>query len=210
MREVSPTRSRAYRLLSCLFDYPEKASTRDNLRTITKQGIVDDFRVLGNTSIVEGIGNLITLLDETRLKDLQVEYVRLFDYRPKCPPYEGAYRSEPKRNLIMIELIRLYDENGMECSQGFLPDHISVELDLLRFLTSNEADSSDQKNSGKMAITMQREKEFMNEHLLIWVPDFCSCLNENAALPFFNSLAMVTRDFVLEDAKYIDSLVGNL
>jgi len=207
VNEISSIRSQVYKILPHLFCYPEKPDI-SGATVLTNQNEMEDFKALGDTSVVPGIVDLLALLEKAKLEDLQVEYCGLFDYRPKCPPYEGAHRDIPKRNLIMVDLVRLYDKEGIVCPSTF-PDHISAELAFMHFLSFNEASSSG-NNPEKMAAILHTEKEFMDEHLLKWVPDFCDCLNKNAELPFFTSLAMLTKEFILQDAEYIDSLLGEL
>ena len=207
MNKVSFSGRLAYRLLSRLFFYPEKPSKDPT--ALTGQKVTEDLQTLGNASSVGKIGSLITLLEKARLEDLQLEYVALFDYRPTCPPYEGAFRDDIKRGDILIDLTKFYKKEGTDCSSTFFPDHISVELTFMHLLIFNEASFSD-NNPEKMAAVLQTEKEFMDEHLLKWVPDFCDCINKNAELPFFTSLAMLTKEFILQDAEYIDSLLREL
>ena len=139
------------------------------------------------------------------MEDLQVEYVRLFDYGAQYPPYESSHRTDIERNHSLQALSKFYRKPGVECSASFDPDHISVELEFMRFLAHLEGGPSESGN-GRKEVCLQYEKGFMENHLSRWLPDFCRCLHEKTDVPFFSALASLTKAFILEDSDYINAL----
>ena len=71
-----------------------------------------------------------------------------------------------------------------------LPDHISYELDFMRFLLE-EGD-------------IELAKEFFEEHILQWVPDFASDLKNESRLKFYRFVANFLDDFLEREKREFD------
>ncbi len=138
------------------------------------------FSELEHASVRERANELFHVIGTTDVEDLQVEYVRLFDYRPLCPPCESAYRKEGKGQDLMADLMAFYRDAGLECAGDFVPDHLSVEFEFMHFLTYQEGQSA-----GTQAETWQdRQRTFLEQHILAWIPAFCDHLREEAGPPY--------------------------
>ena len=68
-----------------------------------------------------------------------------------------------------------------------LPDHISYELDFMRFLLE-EGD-------------LELAREFFEEHILQWVPDFASDLKNESRLKFYRFVANFLDDFLEREKR---------
>jgi len=84
-----------------------------------------------------------------------------------------------------------------------LPDHISVELDLMANLAGHEAQGWEQNDLTRAANALAYQQDFMQEHLLRWVPLFCKKIIETADLAFYRGVARMTRDFLASEAEDI-------
>ena len=207
-------RSTTYKILSSFYTYPEK-QTLDEMNN-RNQEISTTFDALssqGNFISSRNIRGFFSSLDSFSLKEVQTEYVRLFDYRPLCPVYESSYVTEGRRNPAEVQLFveDCYNEFGLDSSQSYAepPDHIILELEFMHFLSFKEGEAFGNEDKGEKKYLMA-EKKFCENHLLRWVPNFCSRLNESSNLPFFQTLAVLTKDFILEDANHINTLCKNL
>lgn len=185
------------------FYYPED----DSDILVTGHNGIRDFRMLGDTSVTDRVDVLIASTTDVTLEQIQVEYVRLFDYRPKCPPYEAIYLKDLGRNSVINDLLSLYRGAGLKYSTTIVPDHISVELEFMHYLTYVEAENL-KGNSKELKTFLEYEKNFLNNHLKNWLPGFCDKLTETTRLPFFQSLAQLAKDFVLHDTDYVSSLLS--
>jgi len=54
---------------------------------------------------------------------------------------------------------------------------------------------------------LNKYKEYLNEHLLIWVPDFCDALTENKLSDFYKAIARLTKGFILLEEAVIEELL---
>ena len=104
------------------------------------------------------------------LEDFQVEYNRLFEVGsmggPPCPLFGGHW--ERDRMRVMEELIRFYNYFGLSLTPGQLPDHITVEMEFMHFLTFKEAEALQENREQDSYQRAQRD--FLDRHLGKWVP----------------------------------------
>lgn len=142
---------------------------------------------------------------EQELEDLQWEYSRLFigPYRLPCPPLESVYTS-PGRLMMQdayFEVQEYYREAGMIfAGDDIMPDHIGAELNFLAVLFQKMNDETEPKiHYADIA------RRFLCEHLVKWVPQFASDMEEAADSEFYRSLARATREFVLLAVDVVDA-----
>lgn len=168
-------RSLSYRLLSRLFTYPENEDWILN-------GTGEQLSCLLHLSCCDAIQPWLEELSDTlrraNLETLQVEYVRLFDYRPVSPPYESAYLQSGQKNQMVKNLKALYRKAGLQCQDEEGQDHVVVELEFIYYLYAQE-----EKNKAA-PLWQSIRSAFVDDHLLKWLPAFCETLQKNAAKPY--------------------------
>ncbi len=176
-------RAEIYRILSQLFFYPED-DFFDKLSDI-EDTVVDILRRnYGSEEFVKQFTEAIDELRKLPPQELQAEHTRLFiNSFPTlpCPPYESAYREMLLMGDYTEEVSRYYSLYNLEIPED-LPDHISYELDFMRFLLE-EGDES-------------LAKEFFEEHIIQWVPDFIEDLRGESRLKFYRFVADFLADFI--------------
>ena len=142
------------------------------------------------------------------LDDFQTEYNRLFEVGtmggPPCPLFGGLYDRDRMR--VMEELIRFYNYFGLGLAQGQLPDHITVELEFMHYLTHKEAEAH--QNGGDQESFRRAQKDFLDRHLGKWVPVLHQKLAECQPLPFFGGLVAWTEDFLGRERQYLKSILN--
>ncbi len=141
-------------------------------------------------------------------KAISVEFTKLFrgvkrHYSP-LPPYESLYRDESGRVFddITVDVLREYRRYGLELTSslsGEPPDHISFELEFMSFLCNREAEAWDKNDEDEALSFVQAQKEFLEEHLLAWLPSFRGKIREYDRLGLFHCLADLTEDWVSFD-----------
>lgn len=216
MKIINPfLRSATYKKLSLLYTYPENGAYKQLRKE--KQEIEKIFIEIAaeyDIALQDDIDILTSSLDTLSLQDIQIEYVRLFDYRPKCLIVESAniYRrdkfSDPESAAQVQDAVEdFYGKYGLNTGCWFKqpPDHILVELEFMHYLTHQEGvclegESDEVKNY------LRGEKEFLSEHLLNWGVDFCDCLKDSTCLPLYSSLAVLTKSLLLSEARYLQKL----
>jgi DMSO reductase family type II enzyme chaperone len=140
--------------------------------------------------------------------DFQAEYNRLFEVGtmggPPCPLFGGLY--ERDRMRVMEELIRFYNYFGLGLTQGQLPDHITVELEFMHYLTYKEAEAG--QKDGDLGSYQRAEKDFLDRHPGKWVPVLHQKLAKSQPLPFFGGLVAWTEDFLGRERQYLKSILN--
>ena len=126
-------------------------------------------------------------------------------------PYESCFREKrlkkgkPAKGLLMgkstREVIQFYRENELKTSEESkdLPDHIVLELNFMFTLweTGNHSEASQ---------ILQKEKRFLKEHIIHWVPALCEEICEKTKVPFYQGIAQMTREFIEMEESTFSSL----
>lgn len=81
--------------------------------------------------------------------------------------------------------VMLYEEMGL------LPDHISVELLFMSYLAEN----------GKLEL----QTHFLSEHIMQWVPQYCTDIADLALTTFYKEIAEITKNFILSDYEELQA-----
>ena len=183
-------RSQVYKQLYHFLHYP----TENTGISLARNGGMDCINELDDASITRNANALSTEIGKVNLQDLQVEYVRLFDYRPTCPPFESAYRNGIKRPQLMKDLVECYREAGIECAHSFALDHFSVEFEFMHYLSYREQNAEGRHRRE----WRDKEREFLDNHILKWVPSFCCQIMAVAQNPF-KLLSQIIDEFVQDE-----------
>jgi len=136
----------------------------------------------------------INTSSKAELKELLWEYTRLFigPYKLPCPPWESVYTS-PKHLMMQDsadQVLQLYREAGLSLeTPGIMPDHIGAELNFLALLLQKAQLETDDKEKFK-----ELTDNFLNNHILKWIPDFTRDMEDAAEDRFYKALARVTRN----------------
>ena len=104
-----------------------------------------------------------------------------------------------------------YRDAGLDTAQTFkdAPDHISAELEFMHYLIYKEIEAFANYEM-KMAIAfIQRQKSFLEDHLMAWVPEFAKSIIEHARNPFYPNLARATEMFLKENYKIVCTAVDS-
>ena len=153
---------------------------------------------LMSEGVPEALGDLretlerINLNSAEEMQDLLWDFTRLFigPYRLPCPPWESVYIS-PKRLLLQepSDAVRAaYDRVGVEVgSPSVLPDHVAAELNFMGILLEKI-----ETGSGEVDTYRQLSKDFREEHLRNWIPQFASDLENAAETSLYKALARST------------------
>ncbi|MDP2948441.1 MAG: molecular chaperone TorD family protein [Chloroflexota bacterium] len=203
--EESPTiaRSQVYRLLARSFAFPDEALYED----VTKgrwQEQVSQVLPQFPFELAAGGGAAVAF----PFAEFQAEYNRLFEVGtmggPPCPLFGGHH--ERDRMRVMEELIRFYNYFGLSMAAGQLPDHITVELEFMHYLTFKEAEARQQNR--EQDSYQRAQKDFLDRHLGKWVPVLRQKLFNFDPPPFFAELVTFTDEFVGRDRQYLKSILN--
>ncbi|MGQ9572066.1 MAG: molecular chaperone TorD family protein [Dehalococcoidia bacterium] len=139
--------------------------------------------------------------------EFQAEYNRLFEVGtlggPPCPLCGGHY--ERDRQRVMEELIRFYNYFGLSLRQGQLPDHISVELEFMHYLTFKEAEAL--RHNRPQDSYQRAQRDFLDRHLGKWLPLLRQKLAKFEPLPFFDQLVTLADELIRRERSYLKSIL---
>ena len=179
-------RSRAYRALARAFSLPDRSIYEE----IVSRGLAEALRP-GDEDLARRLKPALSF------EEFQAEYLRLFEVgtpRPPCPLYEGAWRERefPDRRELMEELVRFYNFFGLTlgAKPKELPDHLAIELEFMHFLAYQEARALEEGCDPGSYRRAQRD--FLERHLLRWLPRLRKRLEREETPPFFPALIRET------------------
>ncbi|MCB0208794.1 MAG: molecular chaperone TorD family protein [Anaerolineae bacterium] len=137
---------------------------------------------------------------------LQEEYERLFiDDVPEllAPPYASAYS-------LSGEIIRYPARSVLEAyrqaelafySDSFeLPDHLSVQLEFMYYLSNEMLTARYLNRLERAAMFHEFQRQFLQDHLLYWVPTWCHNVSKGDRLGYYTALAQLINDWLNNEA----------
>lgn len=148
--------------------------------------------------------NLYTGSSGTKARTtLRIEYTRLFigPPLPLISASEGVYRSKKEGILKPDMMINRYSLaiDGFMKSCGVFPaddnrdaiDCVHTECEFAAYLLASD------KFSKEIAITPESAYlSFLEEHLQVWIPEFCDDVERNTRLPFYAKMAKMLKELV--------------
>ena len=207
-------REHAYRLFTVLLREEPDDSILDILKdpgtyqrlAILASGDVDscEASAVFRSVLAEMEQNCRYCDDVDRLRD---EYTRLFigPCELVSPPWESAY--EGKGNVIMQE--STLEVRKCYLREKLLPlghprvadDHISLELDFMARMSGRLLKAHDAHDAGEVARIVCVQQEFLDEHLLSWVPRYRTALDQAARSGFYPMVITAVGAFLKVDRE---------
>lgn len=146
------------------------------------------------------------------LDDLAADYAKTFlgagiAEGSAAFPYESVYTS-PKRIMMQSawsEVSDIYQNKGIEISEeasDLKADHIAIELEYMAFLCDDTSQHTE------TLFGLEEQKEFLNRHLLNWVPEFCLDIKYFADTEFYRMVGQLTTGFLQFDSFVLDSMIA--
>lgn len=146
---------------------------------------------------------------------LAVEHARLFlglrEGHGLPPPYESWWREGCLIGVSTRGVAAAYVDTGFEDPSWCGPcDHLASELRFLASLCHAEAEAHSSGQAAEARWASDRQAEFLTQHLLAWVPDYCARVIEEAREPFYRGLAQAISGLLTAGAPPIaaDAIKG--
>ncbi len=198
-------RADVYRLLSVCFYQPEAAFLEEAVFGQLKASMA---KVSPQT--VPNVGALEPSFKGVGLETLQLDYSRLFlgPFEILAKPYGSVYLDGEKivMGVSTVSALALYREGRFDIADDFreMPDHIAVELEFLYLLTFKIAQANEDVERNDL---IRLKQKFLQEHLGAWVVPFTRAMREGAETDFYQQLAEVTEQVVIEDLQELEAAV---
>ncbi len=211
---VLHSRSANYGLLSRLF---RKEVDEELLEELHNQ----HYRVsTGNASIDEGNRLLATALSgmwENTVTELAADYMRTFfghgySGHAAAYPFESVYTSD--KHLLMAsardEVLALYRAAGLEKDESWKEgeDHLALELEYMQILAERTEKALADEGIDATIPLLRKQQNFLDDHLLQWVPLLTEEIKEFAWTDFYKALGYLTEGTLEVDKELLDELLG--
>ena len=213
---VMDSRAKTYGLFARLF------------RTEVDQALLVEMRTMrfptntGNNHLDRGYDLMYRYLKNTwsdSLLDLARDYCRTFighgvNGHSAAYPYESVHTSE-KRLLMQEargELLAMYRANLLKKDMSWREseDHICVELEFMSILSQRTADALRANNQDEAVRLIQTQYEFVENHLLNWVPMLHADMLHFSETELYRGLAECTLGFAQLDASVLEELLASV
>jgi TorA maturation chaperone TorD len=142
---------------------------------------------------------------------VEAEHVRMF-VKGDVPPYETSYGGVAGAGpgaggsvQQIADIAGFYGAFGFQV-RGERPDHVAAELEFLALLCVKEAHASLSQESDGAAVCLEARRDFLDQHVLPWLPAFQTRVSEAARHPLFGSLAGVVLGLAAADRAELHDL----
>lgn len=212
--EVYKQRAATYGLLSRLYRAEVDEALLNELHGT-------HFRVsTGNANVDEGhrlIATYLSAMWENTQTELAADYQRVFfghgyNGHAAAYPFESVYTSE-KRLLMQSardEVLALYRSAGLDKRDTWKEgeDHIALELEYQQVLANRTAQALCKGNQDEAVALTKRQENFLQDHLLDWVPLLSAEMKRFAKTDFYRGLACLTDGFLETERELLDDLLS--
>ena len=202
----------------------EKEFKRDGLKDLFDRIFqIRDLNILRGSKFDDGFETVRNYLKEAEKRDLaQVEMELAADYAglflglwgKPLHPSESVCRS--KGHLLIQEsrdrVLKIYRMMGVDKVSEFREpeDHIAIELQFMAYLCRKIVDFLKQDNLNTVVEYLNVQKDFLKNHLAVWIPQFCQDIIQSPARGFYKGIAKITDKFVETDQEVIKDLINNV
>ena len=192
--ELLDARARVYGMLARMFREEIDAAELKQMQAMR-------FPVAtGNADVDAGYRMLFDYLKTAwadSVTELAIDYVRTFighgvNGYSAAYPFESVYTSE--RRLLMqearAEVLDTLRDNGLKAgrwNEG--EDHIGLELEFIQRMSIRAKEALEEGDEEGAVEQLRRSREFMEEHLLNWMPMLCADMHKFAHTKFYQGLA---------------------
>jgi len=150
------------------------------------------------------------------LEPLKVDFSKLFagPYKLFAAPYGSVYLDSERKIMgdSTLDVKNRYREAGLDTAKNFkdAPDHISAELEFMYYLIFKEIEAFSKADIETGIDFIQKQKSFLEDHLMAWVPEFANSIIESAENPFYMNLAKTTATFLKENYGVVCSIIDSV
>ncbi len=219
---ILESRAYNYLLFQSVFGSEPTAELVETLCGNATREALGLFSFETNASYEAALAPVLQALDslqedfDNKLDALRSEYTRLFvgPLELKAPPWESIYANK-QRTLFQQSTL---DVRNAYRAQGLLPaeypsvadDHLALECAFLAQLGSRAQTACDNNDTEAVKTALDASKQFLEEHLLVWITDYSKDLSTAERADFYPLLAELALEFMKVDKTLLSELVLEL
>lgn len=211
-RRRAVSRSNCYGLLAMVF---RDAPTPEMVARFKARPVTETLGSLGYDVAEDLAGELEEVTDR-----LREQYTHIFvGPGPHVPPYASVHHDGEGclwgDSTVLVK--RFVEAAGLAFQGNWdsIPDHVSIELELMQRLTEHEATlwdraasdpahgSSDNDNEAQLRRGLDIEEQFLRDHLCKWTPRFTERVVGIAPTGFYPQMAKLTESIVTSDLEFL-------
>ncbi len=190
---------------------------RDFLQLLTAENTGESFALLGG-EVLERVPAFLERLrgelgEETMQERVKEEYTRLFvgPLEMEAPPWESIYTGE-EGMLFQESTLKVracYRRFGLrtESYRRVADDSLALELGFMAELARRSAEAFEAGDSETLDTTLQGAAEFLDEHLLIWVPQLLERIAGTGTNWLYPQLVLILDSFLKKDHDTLKDLL---
>ncbi|AGA70705.1 putative component of anaerobic dehydrogenase [Desulfitobacterium dichloroeliminans LMG P-21439] len=169
--------------------------------------------------IAQGVNQLLAFMQEKDLTSSEVldslhgDYTRMFigPDRLPAPLWESAYLHKERL---------LFQEQTLQVRRDYLKyhllpkhfmqeadDHLGLELDFMYQLTVRSKGVMAEEKLDELEEIFSDQKDFLENHLLKWVPELTLRINESAKFSFYPGIAKILKGYLALDLEALGELL---
>lgn len=214
LAEIAGRRSRTYWLLARGFaEAPSRALFGELIAAL---GPVNPAELLGEetTAFADAVQAAFSMDDESVV--LAIEFTRLFggisESYGGLPPFESVVREGRWGGDTVLALVAAYTDADIvpPLPEASPVDHLAAELRFLAIACHREGESWQADNTQSAMDWVRRERDFLDQHVLRWVPEYCEKAESMAETAFYRALLVLTPRACMLDREDIDTILESI
>ena len=194
-----------YELLARLHTYPLDEQI---LGSVASLRLEDSPPEIGQA--LDRMKAVLAAMGREAAEALNVEATRLFEGpgKPVAPPYASYYLNGRLMGHPAIAANQFYLSKAAlpEPEGGVPPDHVAVELGFMAYLARRMERSFAAAKTREALSALEASREFIDEHLVTWLPRFDEDMVRGADSGFFSGLAQFTQASLNWDRQWLETL----
>ena len=177
--------------------------------------------ILSDAESKKAVKELVQFTDTIPSQDLDAletrlaaDFARLFLSINKVPPHpsESIYREGTMMQYSRDEVLKTYWSFGVDKKKEFTEpeDHIAVELNFLMYLCEKAIEALENGDAKEARRYIQGQKDFLEKHLVKWVPKLVKDILDTGKTPFYKAMAVLTKEYLEMDLSATEDLLEQL
>lgn len=196
--------------------------SKEYLREFVRRNMIDVFPFKEDSTEIQGgikdIKGYLAQHDvvniDLHFQKLHWDFTRMFvgPFKLPVPPWESSYVR--KDNLLFqgttMKVRKKYEKYGFMVSEYNIEadDHIGLELDFIFHLNEFCIQCAESNNLRDVKTLLKEQNQFINEHLLKFIPQFSKLVINKAETQFYSGLAKILHGYLRIDSKVLQELLS--